>query len=70
MVEIYWAYRDFNDMMALTENFITSLVWEILGSLDIMFGDTKVSFVGPWKKHSMADRRIAANVAGLDLSPL
>ena len=55
MVEIYWAYRDFNDMMALTENFITSLVWEILGSLDIMFGDAKISFVGPWKKYSMAD---------------
>jgi lysyl-tRNA synthetase class 2 len=65
MVEIYWAYRDFNDMMALTENFITSLVWEILGSLDIMFGDAKISFVGPWKKHSMADA--VKEYAGIDV---
>ena len=55
MVEIYWAYHDFEDMMALTESFITSLVWEILGSLDIMFAGTKISFVAPWKKFSMAD---------------
>ena len=65
MVEVYWAYHDFKDMMALTENFITSLVWEIRGSLDIMFADTKISFVEPWKKLSMADAVKA--YAGIDI---
>jgi lysyl-tRNA synthetase class 2 len=65
MVEIYWAYHDFNDMMALTENFITSLVWEIVGSLDIMFADTKISFVAPWKKFSMTDA--VKEYAGIDI---
>jgi lysyl-tRNA synthetase class 2 len=55
MVEIYWAYHDFTDMMALTEDFITSLVWEICGSLDVVYGDAKISFAAPWKKLSMAD---------------
>jgi lysyl-tRNA synthetase class 2 len=65
MVEIYWAYHDFEDMMTLTENFITSLVWEILGSLDIMFAGTKISFVAPWKKFSMADA--VKEYAGIDI---
>ncbi len=65
MVEIYWAYHDFKDMMALTENFITSLVWEIRGSLDIMFADTKISFVEPWKRLSMADA--VKDYAGIDI---
>jgi len=65
MVEIYWAYHDFTDMMALIENFITSLVWEICGSLDIMFGETKISFVAPWKKLSMADA--VKEYAGIDI---
>lgn len=65
MVEIYWAYRDFRDMMELTENFITGLVWEICGSLDIMFGETKISFVAPWKKLSMADA--VKEYAGIDI---
>jgi len=65
MVEIYWAYHDFEDMMALTESFITSLIWEILGSLDIMFAGTKISFVAPWKKFSMADA--VKEYAGIDI---
>jgi lysyl-tRNA synthetase class 2 len=65
MVEIYWAYHDFNDMMALTENFITSLVWEIVGSLDVMFADTRISFVAPWKKFSMTDA--VKEYAGIDI---
>ncbi|OPY37010.1 MAG: Aspartate--tRNA ligase [Methanoregula sp. PtaU1.Bin051] len=55
MVEIYWAYHDFSDMMALTEDFVTSLVTEICGSTEITFAGTKISFSGPWKKLSMAD---------------
>jgi lysyl-tRNA synthetase class 2 len=65
MVEIYWAYHDFTDMMALLENFITNLVWDICGSLDIMFGETKISFVAPWKKLSMADA--VKEYAGIDI---
>jgi len=65
MVEIYWAYHDFSDMMKLTENFITSLVWETCGKLDILFGETKISFVEPWKKLSMADA--VKEYAGIDI---
>ena len=35
MVEIYWAYRDFKDMMALTEDIISSIVFEVHGKYEI-----------------------------------
>ncbi len=35
MVEIYWAYRDFEDMMALTEDIVSSIVFEVHGKFEI-----------------------------------
>ncbi len=29
MVEIYWVYRDFRDMMELTENIVTSVIMSV-----------------------------------------
>jgi lysyl-tRNA synthetase class 2 len=55
MVEIYWAYRDFKDMMALTEDIISSTINEIHGKYQIPFDNTVLNFEKPWKKLSMAD---------------
>ena len=55
MVEIYWAYRDFEDMMALTEDIIASIVFEVHGKFELPFGNITLNFKKPWKKLSMAD---------------
>jgi lysyl-tRNA synthetase, class II len=55
MVEIYWAYRDFEDMMDLTEAIVSSIVFEIHGKFEIPFENTSLNFQRPWKKLSMAD---------------
>jgi lysyl-tRNA synthetase class 2 len=55
MVEIYWAYRDFRDMMDLTESIVTSIIQDVHGKLDIPFGEITLNFTRPWKKLSMAD---------------
>ena len=55
MVEIYWAYRDFTDMMALTEEIISSAINEIHGKYQISFENTVLNFEKPWKTLSMAD---------------
>ncbi|MDD1685282.1 MAG: lysine--tRNA ligase [Methanoregula sp.] len=55
MVEIYWAYRDFEHMMELTEDIITSTVLAIHGKYEIPYGDISLNFKAPWKKLSMAD---------------
>jgi lysyl-tRNA synthetase class 2 len=65
MVEIYWAYRDFEDMMALTEDIVSSIVFEVLGTFEIPFGDTRLNFEKPWKKLSMSDA--VKEYAGIDI---
>ena len=37
MCEFYWAYADYNDLMELTERFLSSLVKEICGSYKITY---------------------------------
>jgi lysyl-tRNA synthetase, class II len=65
MVEIYWAYQDFRDMMALTEDIVSSIVLEIHGKYEIPYGETILDFKTPWKKLSMADS--VWEVAGIDV---
>jgi lysyl-tRNA synthetase class 2 len=65
MVEIYWAYRDFEDMMALTEDIVSSIVFEVLGTFEIPFGDTRLNFEKPWRRLSMSDA--VKEYAGIDI---
>jgi lysyl-tRNA synthetase, class II len=65
MVEVYWAYRDFRDMMALTEDFVAALVQAIRGSDEITYQDTVISFKRPWKSLSMEDA--VKESAGIDI---
>lgn len=65
MVEIYEAYRDYKDMMALTEGIISSLVHEIHGTYQLTFEDTPLDFNPPWKKMSM-DQAVK-ELGGIDI---
>jgi lysyl-tRNA synthetase class 2 len=65
MVEIYWVYRDFRDMMELTENIITSIIQQIHGKLEIPFGEVTLNFNKPWKKLSMEDA--VKEIGGIDI---
>ncbi len=65
MVEIYWAYKDFRDMMALTEEIVASIVFEVHGKFEIPFGETVLDFTKPWKKLPMADA--VREIAGIDI---
>jgi lysyl-tRNA synthetase class 2 len=65
MVEIYWAYHDFNDMMALVEDFLSSMVHGIHGTYQVPFENENISFERPWKKLSMADA--VKEYAGIDI---
>ena len=65
MVEIYHAYRDFEDMMALTEDIITSVILEIHGRYGIPYGEITLNFTAPWKRLSMSDA--VKEYAGIDI---
>src|SRR5208337_2365543 len=65
MVEIYWAYKDFQDMMALTEDIVASIVFEVHGKSGIPYGEIVLNFQKPWKKLSMADAVL--EIASIDI---
>jgi len=50
MLEFYWAYADYKDLINLTEEMITCLVKNLFGSLKIEYEDKKIDFKAPWKR--------------------
>lgn len=41
MMELYQAYVDYNEMMALTENLVSHVAQEVLGTMKIQYGEMK-----------------------------
>jgi len=54
MLEVYTAYVDYEDVMKLTEDLISSLVKEIRGSLKIEYQGKTIDFSVPWQRRSFA----------------
>jgi lysyl-tRNA synthetase class 2 len=50
MLEFYQAYADYNDLMALTEEMLSSLAAELLGRTDVVYQGEPVSLAPPWPR--------------------
>lgn len=55
MMECYWSGVDYNDMMILTEDLYEFVCIKILGTTEIEYQGTKISFKKPWKRITMYD---------------
>ncbi|MDI6737555.1 MAG: lysine--tRNA ligase [Nanoarchaeota archaeon] len=55
MMECYWAYRDYNDMMVLAEELYEFVCKKVLGITDIKYKDHTLNFRKPWQRISMID---------------
>ncbi len=66
MVEIYEAYKDFRDMMALMEGLIASIVFELYEGYTISFGETTLDYRTPWKKMTMEEA--VREIGGIDVT--
>ena len=64
MMECYWAYADYEDMMDLVERLFEELAVSIHGSTDVVYGDTALSFKGPFRRVPMPDA--VKQVTGID----
>jgi lysyl-tRNA synthetase class 2 len=69
MLEFYWSYADYTDLMPLTEELLADVATKAVGTTDIQFGDRAISFRGPFRRLSLreaardaASRRLGAEV--------
>jgi len=65
-IEVYQAYADYNDMMALTEGIITTVAQDVLGTLQITYQGQEVDLTPPWRRITMHD--LVKEATGLDFA--
>ncbi len=50
MLEFYWAFADYKELMKLTENLLRHIVKKNFGKLEIEFDKKKINFKTPWPR--------------------
>lgn len=55
MLEFYWAYADYKDMMKLTEQLISSVVEDAHGTQKIVYAGKEIDFTPPWPRVEYAE---------------
>ncbi len=55
MLELYQAYADYNVMMDLTEELISSVVEKYCEGRQVQFGDMQIDFSRPWRRVKYAE---------------
>ncbi|MFW6238577.1 MAG: lysine--tRNA ligase [Halanaerobiales bacterium] len=66
IMELYQANADYQDMMKLTEEIISSAAAEILGSTVISYQEEEIDLSPPWKRLTMVEA--VKEYAGLDFN--
>ncbi len=66
MLEYYWAYADYEQLMVFTELMISKLVAEIKNSQKITYQGETLDFTPPWPRRSYRD--VVLEYAGIDIN--
>lgn len=53
MLELYQAYVDYNEMMVLTENLISSVAQSVLGTMIVNYQGREINLTPPWDRMTM-----------------
>ncbi|MDD4859685.1 MAG: lysine--tRNA ligase [Dehalococcoidales bacterium] len=55
MMESYQAYADYQDVMAMTEEMVSGVCRQILGTTEVKWGEHIIDFKSPWPRISLHD---------------
>lgn len=67
-IELYEAYTDYNGMMDITEDMISTLAKDILGKDSVEFQGTQINLAKPWRRLPMIDA--VREYTGLDFDKI
>ncbi|ELS00900.1 lysyl-tRNA synthetase (class II) [Xenococcus sp. PCC 7305] len=65
-IEVYQAYADYEDMMALTENLISTVAQEVVGQTKVNYQGTEIDLTPPWRRVTMHE--IVEETTGVDFA--
>ncbi|MFH5836181.1 lysine--tRNA ligase [Proteiniclasticum sp. C24MP] len=68
MIELYEAYSDYNDMMDLTEDLVSSVAQNVLGTMKITYEETEIDLTPPWRRATMAE--LVKEATGIDFDAI
>ncbi len=55
MLELYAAYLDYGDLMALTEQLVSFLAIELRGTTDLSYGGRALDLAPPWRRATLVE---------------
>jgi|TARA_B100002003_G_scaffold244357_1_gene270271 lysyl-tRNA synthetase class 2 len=61
MLEFYWAYADYNDLMDMTEDMCRSLAQSVLGTTEVTYQNKTIDFAEPFRRMTMSDAILEFN---------
>ena len=67
-MEMYSAYEDYNDMMNITEELISTVAKNVLGTTKISYQGTEIDLTPSWKRITMIDA--IKEVTGIDFNTI
>jgi lysyl-tRNA synthetase class 2 len=70
MLEFYWAYADYTDVMTLTEELFADVARKAVGGEEVVYAEQTISFKAPFRRVSLreATREAASARLGKDVS--
>jgi lysyl-tRNA synthetase class 2 len=72
-MEIYVSYKDYNWMMAFTEQLLESIALKVNGTTDLTVGEKTISFKAPFRRVTMIDaikENTGIDITGMDEAQL
>jgi len=55
MLELYWAYADYHQMMELVETLIEGVAVDVLGSAKVEYDGRELDLTAPWRRATMEE---------------
>ena len=69
MMEVYQAYADYNDVMALLEEMVSTVAMQVLGTTEVEYNGNTIDLKAPWPRRSLRQAILEESGIDYDLYP-